>query len=494
MNRQLKLGAILSYSSLLFSLIIGVIYTPFMLSRMGSSEYGLYSLALSIVTYLNILENGFSAGVVRYVAYYNQKNEKEKLNKVVCSSILIYVCLGLLCLLLGVFLYNQVDNFYGVALTLGELRRLKIIVLVLVVYISINFPANVFVSIIIAYENFIFLKAANLIKTIILPLVMTPLLLLGYRAVAMAVVTITVGLVLSIVYICFCLKNYDIDYKTSNIDKSTLKNMLSFAAPMLTIIACDCLCRSFGNFYVGVYGGTIAVTILALAIQLRGYFESFIKSVSSFFLPYFSKKIASQADKISISNDFIKVSRIEFHIAFILISGFLWFGIRFLQFWTAGIEVLEVYRCSLIIIIPLIFSMAESVGEEIIKAYNVQKKQMYIYLLRAIIVLIITLAFSSKYEYYACACAIGISVVICDIILMNYLYHKVLHLDVITLFKSLFPSLVYVFIGCLINNLFCQYSLIIQLMLFVIYIIGYSFICFSKSEKNLIMNKLNISI
>lgn len=488
MNKQLKVGALLNYISLFLSIIIGVVYTPFMLSQMGTSEYGLYALALSIVSYLNILDNGFSAGVVRYVSYYREKQDFENINKVINSSFLIYLILGVVCLCLGAILYNIIESFYIGELNELEIYRLKCIVLILMVYISFNLPASVFVSVITACEDFILLKAAKIVQTLLVPMIMTPLLLQGYRSIAMSVVTTSIGIIITLFYICYCMKKYPFQYSVSYIDRNTLKEMILFAAPMLMIITCDCVCRSFGNFYIGAYGGTIGVTILSLSIQLRGYFESFVKAVSSFFLPHFTKMIAAKSDITAISNEFIKISRLEFHIAFLLLSGFIWFGISFLEFWTSNIEVWEVFICSLIIIIPLLFSMAESVGEEIVKAYNKQSKQLYIYVLRAVIVLIITLIFTKKYSFYACAFAIGFSAFVCDIVLMNLLYAKSIKLNVQKLLKSILPSIIYVLIGVGLKFLiFNNLSHVAQLLAFLVYSLFYIITCLNKEEKKYIL-------
>ena len=62
---QLKTGAILSYILLGLSSFISILYTPIMLRLLGQSEYGLFSLANSIIGYLGILDFGLSNAVVR---------------------------------------------------------------------------------------------------------------------------------------------------------------------------------------------------------------------------------------------------------------------------------------------------------------------------------------------------------------------------------------------------------------------------------------------
>ena len=55
-SNQIKIGAILSYAIIIVNMIIGVIYTPILTSQLGQSEYGLYSLISSVISYLTILD------------------------------------------------------------------------------------------------------------------------------------------------------------------------------------------------------------------------------------------------------------------------------------------------------------------------------------------------------------------------------------------------------------------------------------------------------
>ena len=41
---EIKVGAVLSYITIAFSNVVGIIYTPIMLRMLGQAEYGIYSL------------------------------------------------------------------------------------------------------------------------------------------------------------------------------------------------------------------------------------------------------------------------------------------------------------------------------------------------------------------------------------------------------------------------------------------------------------------
>lgn len=87
MINQLKAGAALNYVSIMLNMVVGLVYTPYMLRMLGQSEYGLYSLAASIIAYLTVLDLGFGNAIVRYTAKFEAEGKKRNSRKCsVCFS------------------------------------------------------------------------------------------------------------------------------------------------------------------------------------------------------------------------------------------------------------------------------------------------------------------------------------------------------------------------------------------------------------------------
>ena len=186
---QLKIGALLSYVVLALQNLVGLLYTPFMLRMMGKSEYGLYSIAASIVAYLTILDLGFGNAIVRYTAKYRAEGKTDEQYKMFGMFFLLYCGIGLLALILGGILYWNAENIFDTAMTANELARTKIILALMVFNLAITFPFSLFGSIITAYEQFVFLKVIAIVRIVLNTATMIVLLYFGYKAIAMVVVT-----------------------------------------------------------------------------------------------------------------------------------------------------------------------------------------------------------------------------------------------------------------------------------------------------------------
>lgn len=81
MKNQLRIGVYLSYINMAISCLIPFLYTPIMLDMLGQAEYGLYSLANSVVGYLSLLSFGFGSTIIRYLSKYRAEKNQADLEK-----------------------------------------------------------------------------------------------------------------------------------------------------------------------------------------------------------------------------------------------------------------------------------------------------------------------------------------------------------------------------------------------------------------------------
>lgn len=93
---QLKAGAALSYVSIGLNILIGLLYTPYMLRMMGQNEYGLYSLVASVVSYLTVLDLGFGNAIIRYTAKFRAEGKVKEQYQMFGMFLALYSIIGLI--------------------------------------------------------------------------------------------------------------------------------------------------------------------------------------------------------------------------------------------------------------------------------------------------------------------------------------------------------------------------------------------------------------
>ena len=94
-SQQLKLGAIISYLAIGINIISGLFYTPWMIHSIGRENYGLYTLALSIIT-LFVFDFGLSAAVTRFIARYLAQDRQDKANDCIGLVYRLYIIIDII--------------------------------------------------------------------------------------------------------------------------------------------------------------------------------------------------------------------------------------------------------------------------------------------------------------------------------------------------------------------------------------------------------------
>ena len=153
---QLKAGSLLSYLQMALSVIVGLLYTPIMIRLLGQNEYGLYNTVASTISMLSILSLGFNSSYIRYFAKYKHNNDKESIYRLNGLFLSIFIIIGVIAFVCGMFLSFNLELVFKQGLTTHEYGIAKILMILLTVNLSLSFPMSVFSSIISAHERYVF--------------------------------------------------------------------------------------------------------------------------------------------------------------------------------------------------------------------------------------------------------------------------------------------------------------------------------------------------
>ena len=320
-SKQRKLGAILSYVSIIASTLVQLIYTPFLISKLGQSEYGLYSLINSIIGYLTVLDLGFGNAIIVYTAKYRMQGKFLEEQKLHGMFKIIFSIIGCIAAGIGIILYFNVNTLFGNSMNALELSEARIMMLILAFNLFITFQFSIYSSIISAYEKFTFQKIMAIINTLLKPLLMIPLLLLGYKAIVMTLVITFVNIIVLLSNYNFCRKKLKIKIKFLGFDKKLFKAILGYSIWIFLGVVVDKVNWSVDQFVLGSVAGTVAVSVYSAASTMNRLFINLSSAISTVLLPKMSKMVAQNASNEKITNEFIKVGRIQYYIIFLMCSG-----------------------------------------------------------------------------------------------------------------------------------------------------------------------------
>ena len=434
---QLKTGAVLNYMVIILNVMVGLLYTPFMLRMMGPSEYGLFSLVASTISYLTILDFGLGNAVIRYTAKFRAEGKHTEQYEMFGMFFIIYLVIGIISLFAGSALYFNVDAMFGNTMTPEELGKARIMMLFLIFNLAFTFPMSIFGSIITAYERFIFPRIVNITRIILNTVVMICLLKMGYRAVAMVIVQTAFNVLSLLLNYIYCKKKLKIKIYFRGFKWAFLKEVAIYSFWIFLSVIMDKIYWSSGQFILGITVGTTAVAIFAVAIQLQHMYMTFATAISAVFLPRITGMVVTNNNTKEISDIFIKTGRIQYVIMSLVLSGFIVFGKKFILLW-AGDGYSNSYYITLLFFICMLPDLIQNIGIVILQARNQVKFRAILGVAVAILSLFLQLILSKQYSEIGCAVAIATMFLIGQGVIMNIYYSRKQGLDIVCFWKEIF--------------------------------------------------------
>lgn len=434
-TKNIKIGAVLTYVTQFLSIAISFVYVPIMLSKLGQSEYGLYSIVQSLISYLQMSEMGIGTTATRYNSKYISENDIEGQKSINGMFFKMYIGIAVVCAAVGTALFSFLDVIYS-NYSLENIRLIKILFIIALINLIITFVFKIFNAIIIAYEEYIFLKVIILIQTIIGPIGMLAVLYLGFRSIGMLCVNTTISLLFGLVQMLFCLKKYKIGFVFKSNDKNLFKKILSFTIFVFINSMATQLMMNSDKVVISIIMTEYAVAIYAIVVQFHIYGYNFSNVLSGFYLPRFTKVIAKEKQVTSeLFNELVKTGRIQVLVSGLIFGGFLAIGEPFIVRWV-GIEYVEAYWLTVIVLFTEVVGASQSMFNSLMQAMNLHRVRALLSMSLSIVKIIITVILTMQFGLMGCAIAFFIGFVIKQVV-FNVYYQRRVGIDVIKFWTNM---------------------------------------------------------
>lgn len=491
MNER-RIGAILSYLNIAATIIIQFAYTPIMLRILGQNEFGVYSLSNSIVAYLGLLNFGFSGSYLKFYSRYKVNEDILSIKKLNAIYMIVFAFIAILIFIGGYTLIENIELIIDRSFTASEITLTKTLMCIITINIAVMMPNNVFTSITVAHEKFIFSKMLSLLQTLGNPCLALPLLFLGYGSKGMSIVLLLLSVISLIINIIYCRQKLHVGFVFRGIDWHVLKEIMSFSVFIFLWSIVDQLNWQVGKVILANLIGSTAVAIYTVGMQFTNLFMVFSTAISGVFNPQIYSYVYEKDARKKLTYLMIKVGRLQFYVVFYIWLGYVVFGRSFMNLW-AGPNYDDAYYIGLWLMTPIVIALLQNTGIEILRAFNKHQMRTILHLAFAVVNVVISIPLTKIYGVIGCAIGSCISTFASSTLVSNYFYSKVIKLDMKAFFREIinfYPVVILTSICGFVINKFCTINNWSSLCLYgslfsAIYLIVVVRYGFNKYEKDL---------
>ena len=269
---------------------------PFIILHVGVEDYGLYLLVGAFVGYFGLLDLGVGASLVKYVAEYNAKGDKEMINKMVNSTFVFYLGVGIaVCLGVMAIGYFFVDFF---RIEEGSVELARAIALMVAIGALTSWPIRSFTFSLQGLQRYDMNVLVDFITVTITAAVTVTILLAGYGIIELIFTGIVVGAVGQIAKVILVQRMMPfLDLRKRYMGMKTMKMIFTFSSVVFATEIIWMLMMGLDRLVIGLFVGVAAVTFYYICRALYDIVNTVAMLPISATLPAASELVAQKDEK-----------------------------------------------------------------------------------------------------------------------------------------------------------------------------------------------------
>jgi O-antigen/teichoic acid export membrane protein len=402
---------VLAYVTVFCNVLVGLLFTPFLVRTLGKSEYGLFMLVGSLISQLGVLDLGLSSSAVRFLTRYRALKDRQGEENILAIFCLVYSAVGCAMAGAGAYLLYLLPRLLHETASVNDRETAQVLFLILLVNLVGTILFNGISSTLISYERFVLLRSLDLGARLLAPLVSVGFLLSGFGVVAVAGVSAAVNMtvvLIKVIYAFRVLKLFPVIHK---LDRTQIGEVLSFSGSVFVSVIVEQIYWKLDILLLGSMMGTIPVAIYSIGSSFHKYFMSFGTAISRVLVPKVVCEVETGASPEELTSLLVSASRKQASVLLLLLSGLILFGREFIHLWV-GPDFDLAYFVMLANLIPFTADLIGNLRNVILEVTGFNWYRSGLRLVLALFNVAATIPLISMYGIVGAATATGVGILI----------------------------------------------------------------------------------
>lgn len=433
---SLKVNALSNWAALGVNIVVGFLLTPFIISHLGKTGYGIWTLIGSFLGYYGLLNLGVDSALLRYVARYAEQGDKKGLNETISTAMAMFSCTGVFVIVASFAFATPLATFFEVAPE--HLDNFKHLIWILGISTGLSFPGNVFGTVLTARERYVAFNIVAIGTTVIRACLTVLMLVRGHGLLGVAYATLIVAILRIVINYLLC--GYLALWSRINFASAkwrVLSTLLVYGATTSVIIIADLLRFNLDSFVIGKWVGMSEVGIYGIAALLIRYMLRLVAVGMGVLKPRFAA-LDSIEERAKLKRLFLRSLSVSSLLGFGTSMLAIIFGGHFIILWV-GEEFAAAIPVLWILAISYAFALSQGPGISLMYALNKHYYFAVASMIEAVANVVISILLAQKYGIIGVALGTAIPMLIIKIVLQPIYVSRIMR---ISYFEYVRPSLV----------------------------------------------------
>ena len=284
MGRGLARGVLLNWAALGTSMVVGFLLAPFVVHQLGNTTYGVWTLIVSIASYIGLLDLGLRGAVTRFVSKNHAQGNHLESSRTVSAALWLRGGIGLIIVAIGLIVSLFAPQAFRIPVEMQSAARIAIIITVTNVAASLIF--GVFGGVLAALHRFDLMSSVTMMQTLLRAGGVIWLLKHGHGIISLAVWELTVVLLANSLLTKLCFIVYPgLRVICEFPRREILQAFWSYSSWVFIINVCQQFIYYTDNLVVGAFLSVSAVTFYTIGGTLAEYSRQMVTSLTVTFTP-----------------------------------------------------------------------------------------------------------------------------------------------------------------------------------------------------------------
>ncbi len=291
-TKRFALNVMMNWIAMAVGMVVPFFLTPFVVRHLGATAYGIWILAVSTVSYLNLLDLGLRSAVIRFVSKAKAQDLPDEARSAIGAALWFRLIIAGAIAVLSIALSFAFPHLFNIPRDMQHAGQITVLLCALGV--GITLVSGVFGAVLAAINRFDVLSSVTMAQTVARALGVFLILRSGHGLITLAYWELTIVFFSGLLTCAVALKVFPVcRVRIKRPEMKTLKLIWSYSFTTFVFIIAVQIIVNTDLLVVGYFLSVGMVTSYTIGSSLVNYASQVVGALSTTFTPLASGLEAS---------------------------------------------------------------------------------------------------------------------------------------------------------------------------------------------------------